>query len=297
MAVWPQVACEDTVMYTVHQYLLKAADKAMTPELENLSAADMLLAPRRDSFRMIWRFQHLLKPPEQEKAQKLASLIRCQHLSQYWLLASIVLPFDGAAVLGLASTDLRKQLGKLLMLRCAKPGLVLQPSNLQEWLPGAPASWGLGARLSKPVSSVSFTWVLQVSKLKETALRCVAEQRAVRLTSLPDVSPPLGGIAFEGRVRCVAEDGGCKVGVFVGAANIPLDGFHSFSYTVAAAGVNKSFHTPAAIKADTIVGFSDFFGIGVMASGWDEVAWSGKGLPASGDLPFTITVSKLARML
>jgi hypothetical protein len=33
-----------------------------------------------------------------------------------------------------------------------------------------------------------------------------------------------------------------------------------------------------------------------MAGGWDEVAWSGKGLPASGDLPIATTVTKLAHM-
>jgi hypothetical protein len=227
-------------------------------------------------------------------AKKLASLIRCQHLSQYWLLASTVFPDDDAAVLGLASTGLRKQLSKLLMLRCAAPGLVLQPSNMQEWLPGAPASWGLGPRLSKPVSSVSFTWVLQVSKLKEAALRCVAEQRTVRLRSLPNVTPPLGGIAFRGLLICLAEDGGCKVGVYVEAANIPSGGFYSFSFVMAAAGVCKAARTPA--TTDSGQGFPDFFDIGVMAGGWDEVAWSGKGLPASGDLPITITVTKLAHM-
>jgi hypothetical protein len=155
---------------------------------------------------------------EQEKATKqLAPLIRCQHLSQHWLVASTVLSEGGTTVLGHASTGLRKQLGELLMLRCAKPGLVLQPSDLETLLPGAPASWGLGARLSKPVSGVSFTWMLQVSKLKEAALRCVAEQKTVWLTSLPAMTPPLGGIAFKGLVSCVAKDGGCQVGVFVGS--------------------------------------------------------------------------------
>jgi hypothetical protein len=171
------VASEDTVLYTVQQYLLKAAKKT--------SARD------------------------QGKAKKqLVSLIRCQHLSQYWLLASTFLSKDDKVVLGHAS--LRKQLGKLLMLRCAKPGLVLQPSNLEKWLPGAPASWGLGARLSKPVSSVSFTWVLQVSRLKTAALCCVAEQTSVWLTSLPNVTPPFGGIAFAGYLRCQFEDGGAR---------------------------------------------------------------------------------------
>lgn len=43
-------------------------------------------------------------------------------------------------------------------------------------------------------------------------------------------------------------------------------------------------------------GFHDFFELGAMAGGWDEAAVAAKGLPTSGDLPITMTVSEVAHM-
>jgi hypothetical protein len=47
------------------------------------------------------------------------------------------------------------------------------------------------------------------------------------------------------------------------------------------------------------IGFTrvgDFFNLGVMAGGWDAVAAAAKGLPASGNLPITLTVSQVSHM-
>jgi hypothetical protein len=43
--------------------------------------------------------------------------------------------------------------------------------------------------------------------------------------------------------------------------------------------------------------FQDWFKLGVMAGGWDEVAWAGKGLPSSGHLTIKLEVSKVPHAL
>ena len=37
----------------------------------------------------------------------------------------------------------------------------------------------------------------------------------------------------------------------------------------------------------------DFFSLGAMSGGWDDAAWAAKGLPASGELVFTLTITSV----
>jgi hypothetical protein len=191
----------------------------------------------------------------------------------------------------MALGSLRPQLSILLMLRCAKAALTSQPKDLLKLVPDAPASWALGRRQTKAVSSVSMTWNLPVDKLQDAARRCTAEKDRIAIDS-HDRTAPLGGIAFALSAEFTPHDAGCEVGLFAYAANLPEDGYYSFYYQIESAGtVNKGW-SPV---MPTYIGFGlqDFFSLGAMAGGWDEAAWAAKGLPASGLLQVQLTVTKV----
>jgi len=40
-------------------------------------------------------------------------------------------------------------------------------------------------------------------------------------------------------------------------------------------------------------GSRDVFSLGPLSSGWDEAAWASKGLPATGQLDLTLTVTSV----
>jgi hypothetical protein len=103
--------------------------------------------------------------------QRLAPLIRCQHLSLYWLSAAL----HSQDAPKLLLHGLAEQLKLMLVLRHSGVGSRLTAARLQRRIPGAPASWSLGKRASKQVSSVQVVWELEVSKVKETALRSSSE--------------------------------------------------------------------------------------------------------------------------
>jgi hypothetical protein len=255
-----QVASEDTVLYTLQQFLGKYSRQQQ----------------------------------RQHARQVLAPLVRCQHLSQFWLIEAVASTQPSALS---ALAQLRPQVVKLLMLRSAQPGVEVQASHLEHLLGGAPSSWALGQRSSRPVLSVSVTWSPGISTVRELAERCVAEQKTQKLAAVV-ATAPLGGLTFSLSLsfEFTGAETGCKVGVYVACNNPPADILRPpFKMQVVSAGLTRATTTPVE-KPVPGFGWPDFFALGAMAGGWDAVAAAAKGLPASGDLAITLTVSELAHM-
>lgn len=128
--------------------------------------------------------------PRKQPAVKtaLVPLIRCQHLSMYWL-SSCVLSYDCNLF-----DSVSRQVKSLLMARQTdehfKP---LQPDLADgELMAEAPVSWLLGPRACSPVSSVKLVWAVSVSQLRELVQKSVRCQADMEL-NCSSCSAPLGG--------------------------------------------------------------------------------------------------------
>lgn len=224
--------------------------------------------------------------------QQLARQIRCPHLSRYWLAGSVAAE---EAYLRLLA-DLRPQLRRLLLVREAQADYSVQSADLREGqlLAGAPASWALGRRVVKPVGSVQLVWQLDVSKVREAARHSFASQTHKSLFC-PEASPPLGGMAFGIKVVCESAEGGVKFGLYCGPEKLPKDMCYKATFKLAVEGYDSLTHVMSKPEGrSTWRGYSNFFGLGPMAEGWDEVAWAGQGLPTGGKLTIKVTVSELS---
>jgi hypothetical protein len=251
-----QVASEDTVLYTACEYILCL-------EEEEVKHGQQLLAP----------------------------LIRCPHLSRYWLSGAVHAADDDSALL----SELRSQMKQLLMLRDVQGDYVVKAADLQEGqlLAGAPLSWALGRRVSKPVSRVGCVWRLDVSELRDAARSCAADRSIVVLRA-PKVTPPLHGTEFCVAIECVSEEGGVDISLYGVPDNLYPGMYYmcTFSWQVNDGGAFTCImEEPYA--GDDMSGWGDAFGVGLMTEGWDEVAWARKGLPTSGQLTIKLTVSGL----
>ena len=251
-----QVASEDTVLYTAQSYANRISD------LQQQDAAKEQLAP----------------------------LIRCPHLSSYWLTACAW--SDDADELLLSGYV--EQLQKLAMMRAADAAF--KPPDaafLQEYLPGALASWSAGKRSHKQVSSVSVEWDLDVSDIRTAAQRCAQEQKLTVKCS--GVTPPLGGLVWGIRLDCDWDEhaGGTKVGLFAMQKNAPTATYCRFRYTLFVAGADacRSRGYSILLQHDEGYGSPDIFVGKPMAGGWDEAAWAAAGLPASGHVKVKLVVS------
>jgi len=230
---------------------------------------------------------------KQAAAQKLAPLIRCPHLSPFWLSAS-VLSEDAPKLL---LNQLSKQVGELTMAQHAQPGQPLKDPH--KLLPGAPASWALGKRASKPPSSVQVTWELEVSKLRQAAQDSARQQKTVQL-SCPAAPPPLGGIAWGLLMQAGwdADKQGSLIGFYAVPWNKPVSmclryAIHIKTTELPLLSLSGDSLLVSAKTAGLCWGWPDAFNLGPMAGGWDEAAWASIGLPAAGQLGLTLTVTSV----
>lgn len=155
--------------------------------------------------------------------QRLGPLVRPQHLSYKWMWLSVVR--DRTKSMPLAK--LQPQLEKLMMLRRGATA-----AEVQGALQGMahPPSWLLGQRASAPVSTVKLTFEVSIRALRRTAKLCAAQQIPHSLCS-PDVTPPLGGMAFELKVECrPVGEGFCSIGLFVTPRDLPAGARRDFKY-------------------------------------------------------------------
>lgn len=184
-------------------------------------------------------------------------------------------------------------LSTLLTARIIKADYQVTAEDLQRLFAGAPASWALPKRASRPVSNVQVTWELPVEQLREAAQRSVAEQETVTVYS-PRSTPPLGGVHYKLQIVCKHDDGSCCVGVYACALHLPGDLAMSFGFTVdvRAAGTRILRTGQSQGLEDLSRGWAAFFGVAAMAGGWDERAWAAKGLPTSGTPTVKLTVGR-----
>jgi len=150
------VASEDTVLYTAQTYVNAVKD------------------------RLQW----------ETAKQQLAPLIRCQHLSWFWLSAA-ALSADAPTLL----LPQQAQLRQLLMLQHADSTFEPTATELEELLPGAPSNWCLPERVCREVSSVQLVWSLDVEEIRAAAHNSGSQQKLVNIPS-ECVTPPLGGVVF-----------------------------------------------------------------------------------------------------
>lgn len=254
-----QVASEDTVLYTVRRYMACASDAAS----------------------------------KQRIRERLGPLIRCQHLSLYWLMLSAFSEDAGSMPLA----QLQPQLKPLVMLRNANPRVTA--SELKELLKYPPSSWLLAPRSRHPVSAVQLTWELDVSKLREAAQRSAAQQEECRLTS-PGITPPLGGVVFGMVVVCKPEQvdstPAVKVGLDAVALGLPHDASCCVTMKMSVAGVIPYPFDTQMLNSGDRLGWDDLLDLGPMAGGWDEVGWASKGLPTSGPVVLKLSVTGVGHM-
>jgi hypothetical protein len=249
-----QVASEDTVLYTVRRYVEQDWD---SPAL-----------------------------------QQLRPLVRCQHLSLYWLAALAssrnedLEPFS----------DLLRELSTLLTIRITMPDFQVTAQELQRHFVNPPTSWALPRRALHPVSSVQLTWQLPVSELL-AAVHCSIRDNAIRAVQSARSTPPLSGIEFVIRLHCVPENGSCHAGLFALPLSLPADLCASFKFRLHIPGtqLDMCLPTPQLNSRKHFWGWTDFFGTSTMPGGWDEAAWKAQGLPMSGTLPITLTVNELSQ--
>jgi len=245
-----QVASEDTVLYTAHKYV------------EAAPSASQKLAAK----------------------QQLAPLIRCPHLSDFWL-SALAVSADAPKLLLSEQQAVVKQ---LLMMQLGSSGKGVTAADFTRQLPGAPSSWVLPKRVSRQVSSVQLTWMLEVEAVRDAARSSASQQKTISMHP-HCVTPPLEGLVFSLHLHVKPQEQGAQLGLFVRTRNTPPDTFYSCSFTISTC--QRSKHRDASLAhGHAGKGWSDFFKLGTMAGGWDEAAWAAKGLPTSGQLPITLTV-------
>jgi hypothetical protein len=243
-----QVASEDAVLYTAQAYADRLAADALDP---------------------------------QSAVSKLAPLVRCPHLSQFWLSASVLSDDADRRLL----RALQPQLKRLLLLQ---PACGTYPGRNVADIPGVPASWLLPVRDIQPVSKAQVSWQLDVEAIKRAA-RSSASQR--QKTILRSPTSLLGGVLWGIQLECVWDSSkqGSRIRVATRAESISAGTFCRCTHRLEC--VNWP-HAPGIPRfsqgtlfydglAKDAWGGDDFFDLGSMSDGFDDAAWAAKRLPGS----------------
>jgi hypothetical protein len=258
-----QVASEDTVTYTAQAYV-----KSLAAESDKAQLA----------------------------GEKLAPLVRCPHLSHFWLSAS-VLSVDADKLL---LRSLQPQLKQLLLLWPPRPTkcpgrTYFSPEVLKEHIPAAPDSWLLPVRDIVPVGAVIVEWKVDVAAIRQTALDSVSQKQCVLLSTR---SPKclLGGIMWNMALQVIWDSSrqGITLGLFCCPETLPTGSYCccTFSFErVDAPAIGPTTHK--CYLHERSRGIPDFFNLGVLLGGFDEAAWAAKGLPTSGSILLRLTVKNV----
>jgi hypothetical protein len=245
--MYVQVVSEDTVLYTAQKYV----DSQQGDE------------------------------QQQAARQQLALLVRCPHLSPFWLSAAA-----RSEESQLLLAPMRDQLLELLQCLQVTPDLKAALLAFKRWVPDQPASWLLGKRQLKAQRPAVVTWQLAVSDLKQYC-EAAASSKGLSSHVSPDVTPPVQGCAYALQLQAQHVEAGVKVGMFA-LPQTRAKVFVKCSPTFSAGGVSKSFSN-LVLTSGISLGLPDFF-IGPMAGGWDEAAWSAKGWPTDGNIVMKLSV-------
>ena len=226
----------------------------------------------------------------QTAPQLLASLVRAQHLSQFWLSAAVLCPSAQTQLLSSYDT----QLQQLLMLKAGVDNSTLQVSRLQQLIPGAPGSWGLGQRRIREAPTVMVTWELDVAAVRSAAQRNASCQAVMKVGSSMNTNP-LGGLAFG--ITAEMHWDSCRQGstfaVFVACQNAPRGSYLQFQFELTVAGKLYPGTWTHVLSGDQGSGghLTE-----PMAGGWDAAAWACAGLPLAGKLALELKVTKVAHI-
>jgi hypothetical protein len=230
---------------------------------------------------------------QQPELDKLTRLVRCPHLSQFWLSASVL--SDNADKLLLRG--LQPQLKRLLLLKLnhiTDTVLPVTAAEIEEYIPAAPASWLLPLRDIQPVISGKLDWEVDVAAIRQAAEKSASQKRTISQES--PSSCLLGGVQWGMKLRSSwdASKQGSKLRLSVCARNLPSGTVCRSTYSLECVGVDAvrpcSCHAPAVFSGTNGQGRTDFFRLGRTCGGFDEAAWAAKGLPASGSLLLRLTV-------
>jgi hypothetical protein len=253
--VWLQVASEDTVLFTAQAY----ADKLGTANH--------------------WDREGLA-------LHTLAPLVRCPHLSQFWMSAAVL--SDEARKLLLQK--LQPQLKRLLFMKMTKTTEV--GTSIAE-IPDVPASWLLPAHGIQPVSSISLDWRVDVAAIRQTAQ--ISSSQRTTSSMISAASSPLGGIRWCIELCCKWDPSkqGSTIRVSACPKSLPAGSFWRCTFSlecVAAAAVRPRMTETCLDSKRPSCGWGYFFGLGAMPGGFDDAAWAAKGLPTSGSVVLKLTV-------
>ena len=226
-------------------------------------------------------------PQQQQAAQKqLAQLVRCPHLSHFWLISALRTTDDN-----FVPKPFKKQAGALLAFLLVQPKFKYDSERFLSAVPDAPRSWVLGPRQLQPAPrSVSVSWELCVSELQEACIRAASTQTYVKLVC-PSRSAPLCGVAYTISAECKGSSRGTQPGLFIKAQDVSADVFCGIAATIKAGSIQRSDEHDTN-EGTSGRGWSNFFKTGHMAGGWDESVWASKGLPTTGVLTIKATLSK-----
>lgn len=99
------------------------------------------------------------------RKQQLSVLIRCPHLSWFWLTAAALASDADRSKMLLG--DLQPTLKQLMLAQQVAPGSQMSASVIRTEVPGAPESWVLPPRAGKQAGGkVQVQWVVSVSEIK-----------------------------------------------------------------------------------------------------------------------------------
>jgi hypothetical protein len=103
----------------------------------------------------------------------------------------------------------------------------------------------------------------------------------------------MGGLTFKAQLKATWDSTkqGAAIGLYVMPQKVPKGAFYSCSFKVDVHGGPQRSTTTPMLAGNTGFGWSDFFEVGTMAGGWDEAAWAAEGLPTSGELVITATIT------
>jgi hypothetical protein len=229
---------------------------------------------------------------QQPLVDKLAPLVRCPHLSQFWLSAAL-LSGDADKLL---LQGLQPQLKQLLLLKQSH-SKGLSADVITKHAADAPASWLLPVRDIKPVYSTKLEWEVDVAAIRQKAQDSASQQKDTILRS-PD-GCMLGGVRWGMSLdyEWDASKQGSTLGLYTHAKNLPAGTFCRCTNKLECIEVanSRSGQTTDLFSAlqSSRWGYDDFFKLGAMSGGFDEAAWAVKGLPASGNITLRLTVSNV----
>lgn len=227
--------------------------------------------------------------------KEIAELIRCPQLSNFWLSASVLAQNAGDQLL----QPLNSRVTQLQLLRLTVPDYPCYGYSIRQAIPDAPVSWSCGPRRHSEVCSVSCSWQVDVSTIRQAALASV-QQRALQILPCDTTTPPFAGLAWSMELLCksVEAEGvrGSRIDVHVKSVNAPSGTFYHGSFALAVEGWQQAAGKVLVHMTDGGFTFTDPFGVGLLLEGWDEVCWAAKGLPkpsgTTGLVTLTLTVSE-----